>query len=153
MTIALFLSWLGQELDDLCCLFCRFLSLGSGVALRTFSCLSSVVQRRFDFALNYVMPQVTVSYANVSSRVSLIIIYPAMILVVLSMFCDHVLSVAIAVTGCLCFSRLQYPRLVEKEGKNACKENQKGRENEKSTTWGIPRRSPIQVLTLPDRLR
>ena len=35
--------------------FIRRSSLGSGVVLRTFSCLSSVVQRRFDFASNYVM--------------------------------------------------------------------------------------------------
>ena len=93
------------------------------------------------------MLQVTVSYANVRSRVSLIIISPAMILAVLF----YVLSAAIAVTGYLLFSRLQYPRLLAKEGKNACMENQKGRENEKSTTRGIPRRSPIQVLTPPDR--
>ena len=97
------------------------------------------------------MSQVTVSYANVRSRVSLIIMSPGMILAVLFLFCDHVLSVAITVTGCLLFSRLQYPRLLAKEGKNACMENQKGRENEKSTTRGIPRRSPIQVLTPPDR--
>ena len=96
------------------------------------------------------MSQVTVSYANVRSRVSLIM-SPAMILAVLFLFCDHVLSVAITVTGCLLFSRLQYPRLLAKEGKNARMENQKGRENEKSTTRGIPRRSPIQVLTPPDR--
>ena len=44
----------------------------------------------------------------------------------------------------------QYPRLLAKEGTNACMENQKGRENEKSTTRGIPRRSPIQILTPPD---
>ena len=87
---------------------------------------------RFDFASNCdvtqanLMSQVTVSYENVSSRVSLILIYPTMILAVLFMFCDHVLSVAIAVTDCLCFSPLQYPRLVAKEGKNACMENQKG---------------------------
>ena len=61
------------------------------------------------------------------------------------MFCDHVLSVAIAVTGCLCFSRLQYRRLLAKEGKNACMGNQKGPENEKSTTRGIPRQSPISL--------
>ena len=76
------------------------------------------------------MSQVTISYANVRSRVSFIIIYPTTILALLFMFCDHVLSVAITVTGCLCFSRLQYPRLLAKEGKNACMENQKGRENE-----------------------
>ena len=35
--------------------FIRRSSLGRGVVLRTFSCLSSVVQRRFDFASNYVM--------------------------------------------------------------------------------------------------
>lgn len=35
--------------------FIRRSSLGIGVVLRTFSCLSSVVQRRFDFASNYVM--------------------------------------------------------------------------------------------------
>ena len=63
------------------------------------------------------MSQVTVSYANVRSRVSLIIMSPAMILAVLFLFCDHVLSVAITVTGCLLFSRLQYPRLLAKEGK------------------------------------
>ena len=97
------------------------------------------------------MSQVTVSYANVRSRMSLIIIFPAMILAVLFLFCDHVLSVAIAVTVNLCFSRLQYPRLLAKEDKNACMDNRKGRENEKSTTRGICRRSPIQVLTPPDR--
>ena len=80
------------------------------------------------------MSQVTVSYADVSSRVSLIIIYLDDLSGIV-----HVLSVAIAVTGCLCFSPLQYPRLVAKEGKNACMENQKGQENEKSTTQGIPR--------------
>ena len=32
--------------------FIRRNSLGSGVVLGTFSCLSSVVQRRFDFASN-----------------------------------------------------------------------------------------------------
>ena len=66
------------------------------------------------------------------------------------MFCGHVLSVAIAVTSCLCVSRLQYPRLVAKERKNACMENKKGRENEKSTTRGISKRSHIQVLIPPD---
>ena len=97
------------------------------------------------------MSQGTVSYANVRSRVILIIISPAMILAVYFLFCDHVLSIAIAVTGCLLFSRLQYPKLLAKEGKNVCMENQKGPENEKSTTRGISRRSPIQVLTPPDR--
>ena len=38
------------------------------------------------------MSQVTVSYANACSRMSLIIISPAMILAVLFLFCDHVLS-------------------------------------------------------------
>ena len=35
--------------------FIRRSYLGSGVVLRTFSCLSSLVQRKFEFASNYVM--------------------------------------------------------------------------------------------------
>ena len=35
--------------------FIKCSSLGSGVVLLTFSCLSSLVQRRFEFASNYVM--------------------------------------------------------------------------------------------------
>ena len=87
---------------------------------------SSEEIKTFNVTQANLMSQVTVLYANVCSRVSLIIIYPARILTVLFLFCDHVLSVAIAVTGCLCFSRLQYPRLLAKEGKNVCTENQKG---------------------------
>ena len=84
------------------------------------------------------MSQVTVSYANVRS------LAPEFddnlsrddFSGYSFLFCEHVLSVAITVTGCLCISRLQYPRLAAKEGKNACMENQKGKKM-KSLQHGV----------------
>ena len=69
------------------------------------------------------------------------------------MFWASLLRLAIGVKCCLYFAGCAIAQLHGERRQKCMYGKTDGRENEKSTTRGIPRWSPIQVLTLTENFR